>query len=99
MKTDNTIAAYHIIGSEDGALKLNLRQLYHWNIPKRLRHDPIQKGEIVQVSTKKGRKNVLVMDVFREEFEETGKRYEKVVKIVEKLPVDEVSSTSEHNES
>jgi len=96
MKTDNTISAYHIIGNENGALKLNTNRLYHWNIPKRLRHNPIQKGDIVQVSTARGKKSVLVMDVFREEFEKTQKRYEKVIKVMEKSPVNEAAAADEN---
>lgn len=87
MKTNNTIAAFHIIGKDDqGHLKLNTRNSYHWNIPKRLRVDPIQKGDIVLVDTKRGKKRVLVMDVFREEFEETQKLYRKVSHVIEKAP-------------
>lgn len=97
MKTDNTLAAYHIIGNENGALKLNTNKLYHWNIPKRLRHDPIQKGDIVQVSTARGKKSVLVMNVFREEFEKTQRRYEKVIKVIEKSHMAEVAATENNN--
>lgn len=86
MKSNNIIAAYHITGSENGALKLNTNQLYHWNIPKRLREDPIQRDDIVLVPTKRGKKRVLVMDVFREEFEETQKEYKKVIKVINKSP-------------
>lgn len=86
MKSNNTIAAFHIWGIKNGVLKLNTKKMFHWNIPKRLREDPIQKGDIVLVSTKQGKKRVLVMDVFREEFEETQKLYKKVIKIVEKAP-------------
>lgn len=96
MKTNNTIAAYHIIGNENGSLKLNTNRLYHWNIPKRLRHDPIQKGDIVQVSTARGKKSVFVIDVFREEFEKTQRRYEKVIKVKEKSPISEMAATDEN---
>jgi len=87
MKTNNTIAAFHIIRREEnGSLVLNTNQLYTWNIPKRLREDPIQQGDIVRVNTNHGRRTVLVMNVFREEFEETGKMYKKVVSVVERAP-------------
>lgn len=87
MKTNNTIAACHIIRREaDGTLVLNTNQLYTWNIPKRLREKPIQQGDIVLVNTAYGRRTVIVMNVFREEFEEIGKRYKKVVKVVERAP-------------
>lgn len=97
MKTDNTIAAFHIIGNENGVLKLNTNRQYHWNIPKRLRQDPIQKGDIVLVPTARGKKRVLVMDVFREEFEETQKLYKKVIKVIEKASMSEVAATNENN--
>lgn len=97
MKTNNTIAAFHIIGKENGMLKLNTNKLYHWNIPKRLRQEPIQKGDIVLVPTARGRRRVLVMDAFREEFEETGKLYKKVIKVVERAPESEAAATDEEN--
>ncbi|SIS57534.1 DUF5839 family protein [Salimicrobium salexigens] len=92
MKINNTIAAYHIVGMENGALKLNTNKLYHWNIPKRLRENPIQKGDIVLVPTGRGKRRVLVMDVFREEFEETQNTYKKVIKVIEKAPTNERSA-------
>jgi|SRR5699024_1237235 len=87
METKNTITAFHILGTEGGVLKLNTSKIYHWNIPKRLREVPIQKGDIVLVSTAIGKRRVLVMDVFREEFEETQRRYRKVLKVIEKAPI------------
>lgn len=92
MKTDNTIAAFHIKRSENGALILNTNQIYRWNIPKRLRAARIQKGDIVLVATNQGNRPVLVMDVFREEFEETQRRYRKVIKIIERAPESETET-------
>ena len=87
MKTNNTIAAYHIFHrDENGALVLNTNRLYHWNIPKRLREEPIQPGDIVQVPTKKGKRSVVVMNVFREDIEDTGREYRKVIKVLERAP-------------
>ncbi|WP_022795194.1 DUF5839 family protein [Marinococcus halotolerans] len=87
MKTNNTIAAFHILRrDENGALVLNTNQLYHWNIPKRLREEPIQPGDIVQVPTKKGKRSVVVMNVFREDIEDTGREYKKVIKVLERAP-------------
>lgn len=91
MKSNNTIAAYHIISRENGVLNLNTNRLYYWNIPKRLRKDPIQKGDIVSVPTALGTRSVIVMDVFREEFEETGRLYKKVNKVLERAPKEESS--------
>lgn len=93
MKNNNTIAAYHIQNRKGGILSLNTRKLYHWNIPKRLRHNPIQPGDIVLVPTVRGVRSVLVMDVFREEFEETQRRYRKVMKVLERAPKKEHASS------
>ncbi|PIC98566.1 MULTISPECIES: DUF5839 family protein [unclassified Sporosarcina] len=86
MDMNNTIKALHILGNEDGVLKLNTEKFFTWHIPKKLREEPIQKGDIVLVRTKLGLKSVLVMDVYREEFEETQKRYKRVIKIFERAP-------------
>src|SRR5699024_3996395 len=92
MKRNNTIAAYHIISRENGVLNLNTNRLYYWNIPKRLRKDPIQKGDIVSVPTALGTRSVIVLDVFREEYEETQRLYKKVNKVLERAPREESSS-------
>lgn len=65
---------------------MGLGVMYHWNIPKRLRDNPIKKGDIVLVPTAQSKARVLVMDVFREEFEETQRLYRKVIEIVERAP-------------
>lgn len=64
MKTDYTIAAFHILG----------------------RDDPIQKGDSVLVDAQTEKAPILVMDVFREEFEETQKLYKKVRHVIERAP-------------
>lgn len=87
MKTNNTIAAFHIRGrDENHALVLQTHKLYHWNIPKRLRDHPIHPGDIVQVPTKKGKRSVVVMNVFREDIEDTGRTYKKVIQVLERAP-------------
>lgn len=83
---NNTIAGFHIAKGKDNILKLSSSKLYNWHIPKNLRDIPIQKGDIVLVQTSQGRAKVLVMDVFREEFEETNRKYKKVLTIIEKAP-------------
>jgi hypothetical protein len=85
---NNTIAAYHIVSNKDGIMKLNTNKMYHWHIPKSLRSDPIQQGDIVLAHTKKSLLPVVVMQVFREEFEETQKRYKRVIEIIERAPKD-----------
>ena len=55
-------------------------------IPKSLRKKPIQQGDIVLVHTAQGKARVLIMQVFREEFEETQKRYRRVIKVLERAP-------------
>lgn len=90
MKNNNTLAAYHIIGIENGALKLDTRKLFHWHIPKVLREDPIHRGDIVTVRANRGKTTVktpaLVMDVFREDIEDTGIKHQMVTRVIEKAP-------------
>lgn len=87
---NNTIAGFHVKSNKDGIIKLHTKKMYYWHIPKSLRKEPIQQGDIVLVraanGTAKGLTAVLVMQVFREEFEETQKRYKRVVKIIERAP-------------
>jgi hypothetical protein len=83
---NNTITGFHIHGNKDGKLLLNTSTLYHWHIPKFLREDPIQPGDIVLVRTVRGAKAVVVMQVFREEFEETQRRYKRIIKVIERAP-------------
>ncbi|MEB6551121.1 DUF5839 family protein [Heyndrickxia sporothermodurans] len=85
MMENNTIAAFHIRSNQDGIIKLNTSKMYHWHIPKFLRDDPIQRGDIVLVRTSKGKSAVLVMQVFREEIEETQKHYKRVLKVLERV--------------
>ncbi|WP_019380318.1 DUF5839 family protein [Actinomadura geliboluensis] len=81
---NNTIAAFHIRSNKDGILELYTGKKYHWHIPKTLRENPIQKGDVVLVRTTRGVARVLVMEVFREEYEETKKEYQRVVKVIER---------------
>jgi hypothetical protein len=82
MKTNNTVAGWHIRKiRENNVIELSTNKLYHWNIPKRLRENVIKKGDIVMVDTVNGKTLALVMDSFREEFAETKKEYRKVLAI------------------
>ncbi|MGG3800848.1 DUF5839 family protein [Metabacillus fastidiosus] len=93
MENNNTIAGFHIAKiSDDGIIKFGSKKLYHWHIPKPLRNDPIQQGDIVLVHTESGLSKVLVMNVFREEFEETKRSYKRVKKIIERAPKKECVS-------
>jgi len=83
---NNTIAAFHVVHHKNKVLKLYTNQLYHWHIPKKLRPKQIQAGDIVLIETNKGHSHVLVMNVFREELEETNKTYKRVCKIIERKP-------------
>lgn len=89
---DNTIKGFHIKKNNDGIIKLNTSKMYCWHIPKKLRENRIQQGDIVLVESKNKHVDVLVMEVFREEFEETRKHYRRVIKIIEKAPKNDVSS-------
>ncbi|UAL49715.1 DUF5839 family protein (plasmid) [Sutcliffiella horikoshii] len=83
---NNTIEAFHIKSMNDGVLKLNTGTMYRWHIPKALRKEPIQQGDIVLVRTAQGKSRVVVMQVFREEFEEAGRSYKRVLKVIERAP-------------
>ncbi|OIK14271.1 hypothetical protein BIV60_12035 [Bacillus sp. MUM 116] len=83
---NNRIAAFHVLSNKDGIIKLATSKMYYWHIPKYLRNEPIQQGDIVLVLTANGFAPVLVMQVFREEFKETQKRYKRVVKVLERAP-------------
>jgi formylmethanofuran dehydrogenase subunit D len=85
MKDNNTITGVHF-KIVNGEMEINPNE-YNWHIPKDLRSLNIEKGDIVLVATKKSKCKVLVIDVFREDIEETGKIYKPVVKIVEKTLV------------
>ena len=62
-----------------------------------MRNKTIQKGDISLVRTANGFARVLVMNVFREEFEETQRQYNKkvVVKVIERAPKKTVSKLVE----
>jgi hypothetical protein len=83
---NNTVSGFHIAKRKENILKLSSSKLYNWHIPKHLRENPIHKGDIVLVQTSYGRAPVLVMDVFREEFEETHRSYKRVLTIIERAP-------------
>lgn len=83
---NNTIAGFHILGTENGNLKLNTNKMYNWHIPKKLRGMLIAQGDIVQVQTKIGNRPILVMNVFREEDKEKKRKYKRVIKLLEKAP-------------
>ncbi len=70
---NNTVAGFHVLGTENRNLKLNTNKMYHWHIHKRLRDTPIAQGDIVLVQIKRGNRPILVMNVFREEDKEKTK--------------------------
>lgn len=86
MGENNTIAGFHVVSNKDGIIKLHTKKMYNWHIPKSLRKESIQQGDIVLVRTAHGLASVLVMQVFREEFEETQRQYKRVVKVIERAP-------------
>lgn len=81
---NNTISGFHIRSKKGDPLQLYPKK-YTWHIPKYLRELNIQPGDIVAV--RKTKSPFLVAEVFREELEETGKRYKRIVGILEKAPV------------
>ncbi|MBU8855289.1 DUF5839 family protein [Bacillus safensis] len=82
MNEKNTITAFHC-WRKNGELKVRPKPL-KWHIPKRLR-GLIKQGDIVLVESLGRKKPVLVIDVSREELEETGRHYKWVVKIVDQV--------------
>lgn len=83
---NNTLSGFHVWGKdENGALILNTEKMYNWHIPKQLRIDEIKKGDIVRVWAKGKVMPILVMNVFREDFEDTGKSYKKVIKVIDRV--------------
>ncbi|MGG2057725.1 DUF5839 family protein [Lysinibacillus pakistanensis] len=87
MQNNNTLSGFHIKSKKDSdVLKLHSKP-YTWHIPKHLRDVNLQPGDIVAVG--KTLAPFLVTKVFREEFEETGKRYERVIRLLEKAPKEE----------
>jgi bifunctional DNA-binding transcriptional regulator/antitoxin component of YhaV-PrlF toxin-antitoxin module len=80
MQDSNTIRARHFRINR-GNLTLDGRD-YHWHIPKNLRSENIKKGDVVLVRARGNVDRVVVMDSFRENIEETGKKYNVVVQKV-----------------
>jgi len=80
------MAGIHVIGTENGNLKLNTTKIYHWHISKWLRDTPIEQGDIVLVQTNRGYRPVLVMNIFREEDTEKKQTHKRMIKLIEKAP-------------
>ncbi|MEC4588271.1 DUF5839 family protein [Bacillus safensis] len=78
----NTITAFHC-RKRNGELKVYPKP-YNWHIPKRLRGQ-IQQGDIVLVKSQGRKKPVLVIDISREELEETGRYYKRVIKVLDQV--------------
>lgn len=83
MMQNNTLSGFHIKSKKSEVLKLHPKK-YTWHIPKYLRDLNIQPGDIVSV--RKPIARILVTEVFREEFEETGKQYKRIRGLLEKAP-------------
>lgn len=79
---NNTLTGFHLKSKKGGPHVLYPKE-YTWHIPKTMRNLNIQQGDIVGVSKQK--KPLVVSNVFREEFEETGKRYKRVTAFYERF--------------
>ena len=82
MQDANTIKAYHFCIFE-GNFCLDKRKEYYWHIPKAIRAENISKGDVVLVPSENRETKVIVIDVFRENVEETGKKYKSIIKKLE----------------
>ncbi|MGN7282436.1 DUF5839 family protein [Bacillus altitudinis] len=82
MDEKNTITAFHC-KKQNGELKVRPKT-FKWHIPKRLR-GLIKQGDIVLAESQGRKKPVLVIDVSREELEETGCRYKRVIKVLDQV--------------
>lgn len=87
MQNNNTLSGFHIKSKKDSDVLKLYPKTYTWHIPKYLRDLNLQPGDIVAVG--KTSAPFLVTKVFREELEETGKRYERVIRLLEKAPREE----------
>lgn len=85
LNNNNTLSGFHIRKITEGELKLYPKK-YIWHIPKKLRHLNIQPGDIVQARAKDQKAPILVVNVYREEFEEIGKVYQRITKLIERAP-------------
>ncbi|MEK5081186.1 DUF5839 family protein, partial [Solibacillus sp. FSL W7-1436] len=65
-------------------LILDTRKKYTWHIPKHIRSLNVQPGDIVCV--KRTKAPVLVVEVFREDIEDTGKLYKSISGVYERAP-------------
>lgn len=81
-KDNNTLSGFHIKNSNVEVLKLHPKK-YTWHIPKGLRDLNIQPGDIVGIKTSAP---ILVTEVFREEIEDTGRKYKSVSILYERAP-------------
>lgn len=85
MRDNNTITAFHIKIVND-QMKVRPKK-YNWHIPKRMRYENIEQGDIVLVRADSSYAPVLVIDAFREDIEDTGRAYKSVKKVLERAPI------------
>lgn len=78
-KEANTITARHFYTTSGGITKIDSKD-YTWHIPKAVRPQGIEVNDIVRVSSSTGTKDVIVTSVFREDIEDTGRRYKCVLR-------------------
>ena len=82
--TPNTIRACHFL-KRQGQYILNPNACYCWHIPRALRSKNIKPGDLVMIRVHEHKEVVMVVEVFREEIEETNRVYKPVLfKINEK---------------
>jgi bifunctional DNA-binding transcriptional regulator/antitoxin component of YhaV-PrlF toxin-antitoxin module len=77
----NTVKGRHFTIDENGEIKFKPKD-YFWHIPKAVRSAGIKPGDMVLVSAGGKKTKIIVIDVFRENIEDTGQKYKPVLKKV-----------------
>lgn len=82
-RDNNILRAFHIRSKEGEPLRLFPKK-YTWHIPRSMRVLNIQPGDIVGV--RRDTEAILVVEVFREDIENVGKKYKSISALRERAP-------------
>lgn len=87
MKKDNTVKVRFLKDQKDLSKGVKNKE-YKFHLPKYLRNQPISIGTVVVVESrnyhgkKKAVQKAVVSEVFREEIEDTGLKYQPVIQVL-----------------